>query len=401
MANLRVSLVHPVWALAFLIAAGAAKVPAQEVGVIALPPADRTLREKQFSRIQSVRELADGGLLVSDPLEGSLYVVDFRSGEVRGIGSIGEGPREYRTPGHLYPLGGDSTLLLDGIGHRALLLVGDRIVETMGAAGRTVYQFNSGAEYPWGVDRFGRILGVEGFAYGEDVIPMSRVYADSVRIVLTRGGVLGAEAGALDTIAELEGQARTGLQHNRERGGGTLYNTSFLASEGQAWLFHDGWIAVAHPKPYRVDWRTPERRWIRGAPLPFARVKVSLREKCFALGPWLGDPGDCRRREKFYPWPKHLPPFRMAFQMRVTPGGVALRPAPQGMLLVRRTPSADSPDTLYDVVDREGALRGTIRLAANQFIVGSGRASLYVVQKDDMDLLTLTRHPWPAQLGGG
>ena len=34
-------------------------------------------------------------------------------------------------------------------------------------------------------------------------------------------------------------------------------------------------------------------------------------------------------------------------------------------------------------------------------IAGHGRASLYVVRKDEMDLLTLSRHPWPGRLGGG
>jgi len=32
--------------------------------------------------------------------------------------------------------------------------------------------------------------------------------------------------------------------------------------------------------------------------------------------------------------------------------------------------------------------------------VGSGRLSLYVVQKDDLDLLTLSRHYWPNQFTG-
>lgn len=54
----------------------------------------------------------------------------------------------------------------------------------------------------------------------------------------------------------------------------------------------------------------------------------------------------------------------------------------------------------YDVVDRQGASRGVIHTPPDQTIVGSGRSSLYVVQKDDLDLSTLSRHYWPNQLTG-
>ncbi|MDE2876849.1 MAG: hypothetical protein OXU69_01530 [Gemmatimonadota bacterium] len=83
---------------------------------------------------------------------------------------------------------------------------------------------------------------------------------------------------------------------------------------------------------------------------------------------------------------------------RIAPNGIALRPAPDGMLLINRTRSADHPENRYDMVDRTGALRGTILVGPNQTIVGAGRASLYVTEKDDMDLLTLSRHPWPGAL---
>ena len=84
---------------------------------------------------------------------------------------------------------------------------------------------------------------------------------------------------------------------------------------------------------------------------------------------------------------------------RTTPGGIALQPGPDGMLLIQRTLMADAPGRRYDVVDRTGALRGTIVMPENQTIVGSSSASLYVVTKDDVDLLTLSRHRWPDMFG--
>ena len=80
----------------------------------------------------------------------------------------------------------------------------------------------------------------------------------------------------------------------------------------------------------------------------------------------------------------------------VAPGGIALRAAPDGSLLVHRTPTAEAPENRYDVVNRHGELEAVIRMSADHTIVGFGRSSLFIVHEDEMDLLTLSRHPWPA-----
>ena len=355
--------------------------------------------------VRGIRELADERVLVSDPIERFLYVVDFSSGLVQSIGTHGNGPGEYWEPGPLYALNGDSTLLTDPTTHRALLVVGDRAVETVRWASELLLQLRG--EELWGVSRDGRVLGVEGFAYPGEVAPhSSRVLADSLHILLSPRSVLDTLS-PLDTIAELGGQGQLGVTRVRRSqfgmaGEGSIWVKSPLATEGQAWLFPDAWIAVAHPDPYRVDWRTPEGEWIRGALLPFTGVELNRREKCFAITrnlPDAGAQGGCR--PEVYPgWPEYMPPFVWE-PWSATPGGIALQPAPGGMLLVQRTPTIDAPEARYDVVDRSGVLRGIIRLRAHQAIVGHGRVSLYVVEKDSMGLLTLSRHPWPSQLAAG
>ncbi len=375
------------------------RLAAQEPTAIDLPPADWTLRGQQFSRIASVRELA-GQVLVSDATEDLLYVIDYGSGSVSSVGSHGDGPGEYRAAGFLYALGGDSTLFTDPTTRRWLLLVGDRIVATLGASQPLPNRFGSSL---WGADRSGRVLAFEGFgsALGNSR-PVTVRYpdADSVRVLLTQPGVMEAAISRLDTIAKLGGQGRLGAKPTTMRSGAAAYFaivTSPLASGGQAWLFHDGWIAVAQPDPYKVDWRTPDGQWIRGVSLPVAPVPVNQREKCFALARHnYPEPCDPRISPG---WPQHIPPFVMEVPW-ITPGGTALRAAPNGMLLVKRTPTADSLGKRYDVVDRRGTLRGVIRLGDHQTVVGHGRSSLFVVAKDEMDLLTLSRHPWPTQLAG-
>ena len=73
--------------------------------------------------------------------------------------------------------------------------------------------------------------------------------------------------------------------------------------------------------------------------------------------------------------------------------------APNGMLLVRRTEMAGAPTKRYDVIDRGGILRGAIRMSHEQTIIGTSSAGLYIGERDDVDLLTLSRHPWPSQIG--
>jgi hypothetical protein len=147
-------------------------------------------------------------------------------------------------------------------------------------------------------------------------------------------------------------------------------------------LFGDGWIAVARLRPYRVDWRSPDGRWVRGAPLPIATIRMNDRERAAYVerNRWARNATD---------WPETLPPFD-------TP--TVLLASPDGMLVIQRLPSAAQPESRYDVVDRTGSLRGQIVLAANQRILGFGAQSVYVVETDADGIQRLQRHAWPYQM---
>ena len=66
-----------------------------------------------FSSINGLRELSDGRLIISDRTEQVVRFIDLETGDLQDIGRAGEGPGEYRMPGNLLPLPGDSTLLSD------------------------------------------------------------------------------------------------------------------------------------------------------------------------------------------------------------------------------------------------------------------------------------------------
>ena len=66
-----------------------------------------------FGMIQSVRELADGRVVVADPLGIELTVLDLEAGTRTELGRRGQGPGEYRQPDAVWPLPDGSTLLVD------------------------------------------------------------------------------------------------------------------------------------------------------------------------------------------------------------------------------------------------------------------------------------------------
>jgi len=177
---------------------------------------------------------------------------------------------------------------------------------------------------------------------------------------------------------------RTGAPQSVEVGGGVGFRVVPLDVAEEGLLFRDGWMGVARIQPYRVDWRTPEGEWIRGRPLPFHAIPFTERERrAYARG---------RRGVASAPvWPRDIPPFDKG------PG--ALLPTPEGLLAVRRVPSADAPETRVDLVDRTGTLRRVIVLGVRERILGFGARSVYVVRVDADDLEYVRRHPWPRDVG--
>ncbi|HSL82924.1 MAG TPA: 6-bladed beta-propeller, partial [Thermoanaerobaculia bacterium] len=100
---------------ALLAILGLSQEPAQAQGApepIRLGAPTATFPE-DFGAIQTVRELPDGRVLVADPLSKAVYLVDLAGGRRTVIGREGQGPGEYRQPDAVWPLPGDSTLLVD------------------------------------------------------------------------------------------------------------------------------------------------------------------------------------------------------------------------------------------------------------------------------------------------
>jgi hypothetical protein len=198
-------------------------------------------------------------------------------------------------------------------------------------------------------------------------------FADTVAVVRA---VRTSSAG--DTIARIAGpwrptrSVRKPVQPGAAPIAWTVVNP--LATYDQALMFEDGWIALVFAQPYRVEWRSPDGRRAGGRALPLARVPVDARQRRAAMAREFA-PSVGMQEDELPPWPDALPPFLVD---RI---GVLADPA--GRVVIRRTPDATRPGTLYDVVDRAGALAGRIALDADEHLVGFGRRSAYVVETDE------------------
>ena len=309
---------------------------AQPVRQIPLKPANATLNA-EFVGITSVREVADGRVIVTDGRDQQLYVADFRANTAAILGSKGKGPREWLNVGFVHGLPGDSSIMGDFGNGRLVLFEGARIVGLLApdhpATRALLYAMSGG-------DRLGHLLSRKDNP--ADAAKLEFTRADSSALVL-----VALSTGRLDTVAQLRQRPRRvellrgsdGKTHGRQ-----VSPSEPNAQEEIAHLFGDGWISVVRLEPLRVDWRSPDGRWTRGSPFPLRPLLVDARERKAI------EARRAQSREEF-----------------------------------RR----------YLVINRAGNIDGEIAVGAREDIMGFGPRSVYIAFKDDDDIQRLRRHPWP------
>jgi hypothetical protein len=325
-------------------------------------PAPNGRLNVEFSDLTTIRELADGRVLLFDRKEERLVVGEFSSGSVYDVARKGQGPAEFEFIATLLALAGDTTIAADQT-RRWLILVGDSVV-------RKVLPEHSALQralQPLGADQNARIL-TQDFG-GSWTAP-----TESTLAVLVHRG-----SGVADTIARMALEGRRGRVSTGTTTRGRAVSVRRIPL--QAWetplLFFDGWVAIARIEPYRVDWRAPDGRWTLGRPLSVRSIRITDAEKAAYIkrNSWSRNATD---------WPAELPPFE---------NPVKLLASPDGRVLVKRLPTLAEPGTRYDVIDRAGNRVTQIVLPANEHILGFGAKSVYIVATDDDGIQRLRRHP--------
>jgi hypothetical protein len=340
-----------------------------------------------FTNVGSVRELRDGRVLVVDNGDRALYVVDFTAGTSTQVGRPGSGPAEYRIPGTLLALAGDTTLLTDAGNNRLLVLGPDARPVTELTEAWPLPNGRRGTRLPRAIDGQGRGYFFSSPARAEPTTSTVLVQQDTVALVRAhRGAAVEDSVGYIHlaprriTTTATAGKL-TGVQ---------VMTMPFPAQD--AWqAFADGAVAIARVRDYRVEWLLPDGRRVTGRPIAFDRVKVTeLDTRELVVGARSarsgGSPGGAPAGGGSPPalhWPEVKPPFPFSGVLAGT----------DGRLWVLRHGRAGDPRVHYDVIDRQGAVAVRVDVPNGCRIVGFGARSIYVVRKDADDLQYLQRFP--------
>ncbi|MGE0438850.1 MAG: hypothetical protein AB7L66_01065 [Gemmatimonadales bacterium] len=330
----------------------------------------------EFTRVVGVRALADGRVLILDGGDNRMLIADFGRDSVATVGGQGAGPGEYRRPFALAAIGRDSTVIIDPGNRRWLVHAAGGVLQTLPPDYPATVATRGAARTG---DGNGRLMVVGPPTITEKTDRIGK--GDSVVVTLVT-----IRSAAADTVARL--LASPVSMPKQFDAAGKVTRVDFItppwAVGEEAMLFPDGWLGVARLEPYRVDWRTPAGEWVRGAPLPIAEVKAGPRERDAFLAAQQERTGRPAPQPPADAWPAAVPPFQ--------PG--PLVPAPDGTLLIRRTPTADHPGDRYDRVDRQGRLVGWLELPAGDRLIAAADGQAYVVRTDDDGIQRLLRYRW-------
>lgn len=333
-----------------------------------------------FDQLFAAVELGPDRVLLTEKGEQRPFVVEWRSGARSSIGSVGKGPREFLGPRRLYALTANHVVIEDPYRYTYYPWVDGRVQEGLNL--RVVRQGYS-QQILAGADTVGRFLFASAHRLGRTPGLRHRYNAkELVAVIGTRGHA------RLDTVTTLRGSFRAETSVYRMNVGRRLefQHYSLLVTEEQALLFPDGWLAVLRKEPYRVEWRSPDGAWRRGAVVSDTVIPVTLEEKRYAL---FRHANALQRLsfkvEEFPNWPPTMPPFPLD----------ALLPLPDGRLAVRRTATAKDHTEWIDIFDRTGKRVDRWRLPRDHQLIGIGAQWLYLTSRDDDDLYSLWRMRWP------
>ncbi len=369
-----------------------ATAPAQAVAERALPATTRTFNY-EFTNAAVVQPLRSGSLLVSDASEMSVVYLDSRTGAGRVVGRTGSGPLEYRTPGQLLLLPGDTTAVYDAMQARLLLI---------SPAGQPIRTVSWGTDVmallsrpqPFAIDGRGRVFGLQlppitpgaGF-----VIPES--------LPVVRMGSLTATR--VDTIASVS----QGQSFNPTPGMGAdgkihmAMPLSMVLPADEPLLLPDGRLAILRGDRYVVEWISDGASSKVSAPIASSRNALSAADRkaisdetraALDANMKMGArmlPAGATMPQIVIDEPDRWPETRPHFQ-RGAKAGL------DGRLYVP-VMCVSAADKCFDVLDAQAKRVARYRLPKKGRLLAAGNGEVYVVSKDEDDIEYVNVHRIP------
>ena len=346
---------------------------------------------EDFGYVHTVRELPGGDVLAADPLGKALYRVDMDAGVRTVVGRLGEGPEEYQQPDAVWPLPGDSTLLVD-LGRGQLVRIGPEL-EFGTAHPIARFQEDGGVvmAMPAGIDLGGNVYTASMSGFPPDPDGRGAI----LRISLAEGSV--DTAGSFKRLDIVVEEIENGVSIS-----------PIPLSPQDAWgVAADGSVVVARSVDYGVDWYAPDGSVTRGDTILHEPVPIATAEKAEyfrdrrrhgGVGMGISSSFDGSTTATFFrgsggseepdydnfSWPNVKPALHPA----------TVRVDPSGRAWVKRHLPADT-GTAYDLFDRQGRLVRAVTLEGDRRVAGFGPGSVYMVAFDEFDLAYLERYGLP------
>ena len=345
-----------------------------------------------FSVIRAVMALPDGRLVVSDPQENRVSLIDFPNGTSRLLGRVGEGPREFKRAAGLYRAPGGGVWLFDHELRRLLPVLPSGALEDV-------------IQVPFG----GLAGGVP--THGPDDLTFDSLghtysanrlgdFTAPTDVVLRR-----RPGSRPDTVTKLLRAVTKAL--NAKRSGLGDYQT-VLFSPRDAWVVApDGWTAVARAAPYRAEWIPFSGTTVSGPAISHKPIRISKEEKEFiaaGAGGWRGitsvtlvmvSPAGPKPPGAGAPRPSE----EVRFAKVKTPVNLRDDRWPlldeRGRLWVQRSLPFGMKVSVFDVFDRSGNLVDRVELPAGSRLVGFDQHWIYAARLDPDDFEHLQRFPLP------
>lgn len=365
----------------------------------------------EFGSVNGIRVRADGSLLVADRISGELVLADLDAGTREVVGSRGEGPGEYQTPSGLWPLPGDSTLLLDFGNNRLTVLSPDL---SFGVTRPMLEMDPEGGIRlltPQAIDGAGRIY-TRQQSISTNISAMrggSGAASDSTEILRTALSDL-----TTDTVARLtpRPQARVEMRSGADNMMMMMRRTPYSPSDSWG-VEPDGSVVVARASDYHLEKIGPDGSVRSGAPVDHDPVPVGQAEKeewvAGVSSPSVGTsiqlvrgPGSVSSGISSggsrnltmgagsedvddYDWPENLPAFT---------GSILVDP--EGRAWLRRHQPAGAPH-LYDIFTPDAEHTGTVEIANGHSVIGFGNGVVYATFKNEVDLVYIERYRLPGR----